>query len=167
MKPSLALSSFLTISLSAIFLFACTSAPKEKKETTFKIKQLNRELTNVDVDSNGVDKGDEMLFFGDLEDENGRRGILLGENKIIEMPDSNNHFQGQARLSKIVFRFDNDQVIVFGAVDYPKEGGEIKTALPQAKAIIGGTGKYIGASGEVKTKRLESGEYEHEFRLLN
>jgi hypothetical protein len=167
MKPSLAISSILTISLSAIFLFACTSALKEKKEITFKIKQLNRELTNADIDSNGVDSGDELVFVGDLEDETGRKGIILGQNKIIELPDSNNQLQGQARLSNIVFRFGNDQIIVFGAVNYPKEGGEIKTASPQAKAIIGGTGKYIGASGEVITTRLESGQYEHEFRLLN
>jgi hypothetical protein len=167
MKPSSVLPSIFSLLFAAIFLFACTPAPKEKGETTFKIIQLNRELTNADIDSNGVDSGDELVFMGDLEDETGRKGIILGQNKIIELPDSNNQLQGQARLSNIVFRFGNDQIIVFGAVDYPKEGGEIRTALPQAKAIIGGTGKYVGASGEVITTRLESGQYQHEFRLLN
>ncbi len=163
---SLKLINLISIFISVSFL-ACVSNSKVEGETIYKVKQPNRTLTNVDVDSNGVDSGDELLFIGDLVDENGRKGLVLGQNQIIKMPDSLNLHQGQTRLSKIVFRFDNDQIVVFGAVDYPNGNGEIKPALPQAKAIVGGTGKYMGARGEVITKRLETGEYEHEFRLLN
>ena len=82
------------------------------------------------------------------------------------MPDSNNQLQGQARITRLVFRFGNDEIIVFGAVNYPNGGSEMKAGILQRDAIIGGTGKYIGARGEIVVKRLESGEYENEFRFL-
>ena len=37
----------------------------------------------------------------------------------------------------------------------------------QVRAVIGGTGTYIGARGQVTTVRNDDGSYEHSFELLN
>ena len=162
-----ALKLFSVISLlTAAFFFACKPSSKEKDVIIYKVKTLKWTYTNADIDSNGVDIGDETSFIGNLVDENGQKGTVLGYNKIIEMPDSNNQLQGQARITRLVFRFGNDEIIVFGAVNYPNGGSEMKAGILQRDAIIGGTGKYIGARGEIVVKRLESGEYENEFRFL-
>lgn len=162
-----ALKLFSVISLlTTVFFFACKSSSKEKDVVIYKVKTLKWTYANADIDGNGVDIGDETSFIGNLVDENGQKGTVLGYNKIIAMPDSNTQLQAQARITRLVFRFGNDEIIVFGVVDYPNGGSEMKAGIIQRDAIIGGTGKYIGARGEIVVKRLESGEYENEFRFL-
>ena len=44
---------------------------------------------------------------------------------------------------------------------------EIANDVPQVRAVIGGTGKYIGASGQVTTIRNQNGSYVHTVELLD
>jgi hypothetical protein len=41
------------------------------------------------------------------------------------------------------------------------------TGNGQIRAVIGGTGKYIGARGQVTTTRNDDQTYEHRFELLD
>lgn len=151
----------------AVVVISCQTPKDKKAEIVFKIKQLDRKLTNLDLDAPGFDAGDELLFEGAIVDEAGNKGSLIGETKIIEMPDSLNKFEGEDRISNIVFRFGGDQLIVLGETVYPKDSMEMRNGVSQIRAVIGGTGKYIGASGEVKTTKSTAGTYEHEFRLIH
>jgi len=38
---------------------------------------------------------------------------------------------------------------------------------PQLRAVVGGTGRFIGARGQVLTTRRDAGHYEHSFTLLD
>jgi hypothetical protein len=37
----------------------------------------------------------------------------------------------------------------------------------QLRAVVGGTGDFIGARGQVATTRNDDGSYRHEFTLLD
>lgn len=38
--------------------------------------------------------------------------------------------------------------------------------MPQIRAVIGGTGDYMGARGQLTTTRNEDGTYEHLIELM-
>ena len=39
--------------------------------------------------------------------------------------------------------------------------------LPQVRAVVGGTGHYIGARGQMLTTRRGQGHYEHNITLID
>ena len=51
-------------------------------------------------------------------------------------------------------------------VSYYKESDRLLTiGEPATRAIVGGTGKYVGVDGEVTTVRNEDGSYTHTLRI--
>jgi hypothetical protein len=59
-----------------------------------------------------------------------------------------------------------DQIIVLGAVDYPPTTAEFKSDQPVVRAILGGTGRYMGARGQLTSTRKKDGSYTQAFTLL-
>jgi hypothetical protein len=53
----------------------------------------------------------------------------------------------EKRATFLFFTFGDrqDQIVVSGAVDYPPTAGEFDSGQPVVRAILGGTGKYVGA----------------------
>jgi hypothetical protein len=66
------------------------------------------------------------------------------------------------------FSFANrqDQIVAVGATDYPPTAGEFDAGPPVVRAILGGTGKYIGARGQLASTRNANGSYTQVFTLL-
>jgi hypothetical protein len=58
-------------------------------------------------------------------------------------------------------------IVVSGASVYPEQSVEMAINNPQVRAVIGGTGDFIGARGQVTTVRNEDGSYEHSFEILD
>ena len=54
-----------------------------------------------------------------------------------------------------------------GRLRLPRKGIEMAHGNEQVRAVIGGTGTFIGARGEVVTVRHEGGTYDHHFVLLD
>ena len=61
----------------------------------------------------------------------------------------------------------DEWVSVFSLSYYDPGQREMKTSRPVVRAVVGGTGDYIGARGEVRTEHLPDGTYEHVFTLLD
>jgi len=59
-----------------------------------------------------------------------------------------------------------DQIIAFGAGDYPPTVAEFEADKPVARPILGGTGKYIDARGQLISTRNKDGSYTQVFTLL-
>ena len=59
-----------------------------------------------------------------------------------------------------------DSIVVAGGSVYAKATTEMNSDMPQRRAVIGGTGKFLGARGQVTTTRKGDGTYEHRFELL-
>jgi hypothetical protein len=55
---------------------------------------------------------------------------------------------------------------VMGALDYPPTAGEFDAGQPVVRAILGGTGKYMGARGQLTSTRNPDGSYTQVFTLL-
>ena len=70
------------------------------------------------------------------------------------------------RLTNLEFDWDNskDSLLISGIHAYPADKAETDT--PIHRAIIGGTGKFIGARGEITSSRLDGGWYKHEISLV-
>ncbi len=56
--------------------------------------------------------------------------------------------------------------MVAGIADYPVAGAEFDADRPVVRAIVGGTGVFIGASGELTSTRHPEGGHTQVFTLL-
>ena len=73
-----------------------------------------------------------------------------------------------SRVTLGVFSFteeDADQILLQGVGLYPATDSTFKPASSLSRAIIGGSGKFARASGEVVSAHLEDGNWKHEFHL--
>ena len=73
----------------------------------------------------------------------------------------------QHRMTNIELDWDGspDSLLVAGSHQYKQ--GQIETDTPIHRAIIGGTGRYAGAMGEMTSTRLPNGWYRHEIILVD
>lgn len=74
----------------------------------------------------------------------------------------------ESRVTLGVFSFsglDADQILLQGVGLYPNGEGTFKPHSELTRAIIGGTGKYKGASGEVLSVHKDDGSWEHIFKF--
>jgi phage baseplate assembly protein gpV len=60
---------------------------------------------------------------------------------------------------------EQDQIVVAGVPDYPSNAPEFAADKPVVRAVIGGTGKYNGAGGQLTSTRNADGSYKQEFSL--
>ena len=74
----------------------------------------------------------------------------------------------ETRATVLFFSFANrqDQIVALGALDYPSTDGEFHAGQPVVRAILGGTGKYMGARGQLTSTRNADGSYAQVFTLL-
>ena len=59
-----------------------------------------------------------------------------------------------------------DQIVVFGITDYSPTAGEFAAGQPVVRPVLGGTGKYMGARGQLISTRNADGLYTQVFTLL-
>ena len=77
---------------------------------------------------------------------------------------------GESRVTLGVFSFtgaDVDQLMLEGVGLYPGVDDTFTPNSVLVRPIIGGSGRFKGASGEVVSTHLEDGSWTHEFRLDN
>ena len=71
------------------------------------------------------------------------------------------------RMTTIELDWDDtdDSILVSGA--HPYRHGQVETDTAIIRAIVGGTGRFAGAAGEMISTRLPNGWYRHEVRLVD
>jgi hypothetical protein len=80
--------------------------------------------------------------------------------------DGNANLERRATLLFFTFADDKDQIIAFGAADYSPSAPEFDAGQSVVRPVFGGTGKYIGARGQVTSTRNMDGSYTQVFTLL-
>lgn len=133
-----------------------------------------------EVDIRGaVDNGPSGDSYSDARFYTGRlfleeNGMLKGEVGISEtqsavVSPAEKDPSGQPRVLrnlKTIYSFSaTDQIIVEGLQAYRPNEARTETDRPIIRGIIGGTGKYKTARGEVITIRRPSGQYERQFNV--
>jgi hypothetical protein len=107
----------------------------------------------------------ESIFGAKLTTTKGKNaGHLTGSivsDDILEIGNP-----GEYRQRNLTFTLPGGQILAKGNSFYPMDQVQLEFDESAVIAVIGGTGKYLGASGEVKTIRKANGTYRHEFTLL-
>jgi hypothetical protein len=117
----------------------------------------------------GNSPGDVYHFFAALHSTPG--GPVIGEvfdsKTLVKMAnDTNPNLETRATVLFFTFANRQDQIVALGARDYPPTAGEFDAGQPIVRAILGGTGKYMGARGKLASTRNTDGSYTQVFPLL-
>lgn len=155
----------------AFALSGCSSTPSgplssSRPVTTLVVQQRAPVLADIDLQANGKSIGDLYVFDASITDSEGRKGALTGTLLVADLPDPRSGEVWESRLGDLNFVLDGDQLLVKGATVYPQAQREMAVNQPQVRAVIGGTGRYVGVGGEVSTVRNADGTYTPTFRLM-
>jgi hypothetical protein len=125
--------------------------------------------TLIDTSPPGPSIGDLTYYYANLRLQPGAGivGRVFGRNSVVAFGTSADPELGP-RLTHLVF-VSNDlstQLVVDGIVNYPVSGAEFAVDQPVFRSIVGGTGLFLGARGELTTTRLATGGYRQDFTLL-
>ena len=144
------------------------STTNELAAQTLKVHQELPDLTHIDLDKEGSSHGDLLAFDATVTSDNGMTGKLSGFIMTVDIPQKD-HEVFQDRIVQMVFDFGEANTIVVGGRSvYPhSDKSEMKKNEPQYRAVIGGTGTFMGARGQVITTRNDDGTYEHMIELMD
>lgn len=121
--------------------------------------------TYIDNGDEGPSVGDVRLFhFDGVADDDS----VVGTDWVMTTTAVDSPEVGvQVRVVTGVFSFgtDGDQLILEGVALYPGEGATLKVSSSTIRSIIGGSGKYAGASGWVESIHHDDGTWEHVFHI--
>ncbi|MDA8962135.1 hypothetical protein N9H37_02150 [Congregibacter sp.] len=147
--------------------FSVVIAPSAFAERSFKVVQDLPSITHVDVGVEGGSHGDVMAFEAPFITEDNLSGVLSGIVTTVAITDT----EGEPftdRIGTLVFEFgETGTLIVTGGSRYALGQAEMQTDTPQVRAITGGTGRFMGARGQVTTMRKDAGHYQHYFELID
>jgi hypothetical protein len=159
------------IAVAVIVVGAAVSIPgsypgASAERKTFRIRQDAPVLVRVDIASPGLSHADMLAFEATIRSDDGTAGILRGILTTVDIPDGAGDLL-EDRIGQLVFDLgDSNMLVVAGASVYPHQSVEMATNNAQIRAVIGGTGAFIGARGQVTTVRTDDGGYDHSFELL-
>ena len=132
--------------------------------TTLTLLQAKPKL--VAIDSATAQTGLLEFFSGDLTTTSGdNAGVLAGMLLIVDVNDGprGDH---EARQRTLTFDTPDGQIQAAGLSYYPQSELELALGQPVVISIVGGTGKFLGVTGEVQTTRQADGTYEHVFTFV-
>jgi hypothetical protein len=93
-------------------------------------------------------------------------GEVFGTKTLVKLAtDTNPNLEKRATLLFFTFGDRQDQIIV-GVLDYSPTAAEFDASQPVVRAILGGTGKYMGARSQLASTRNTTGSYTQVFTLL-
>jgi len=158
----------LTILFGLLTSLQLSAAPEKKVTTALTITQKLPTLKHVDLGKEGASHGDMLAFSAVVITDGGIKGVLSGFITTVSIPEKEGEIF-QDRIGHMVFDLgDGNTLVVGGKSVYPhNDGVEMRNNQPQLRAIIGGTGTFIGARGQIYTTRNEDGTYEHRVELVD
>jgi hypothetical protein len=105
------------------------------------------------------------LFGAKLTDQSGKAvGLLQGS--IITVDVLSKPTEDVLRKRSLTFILPGGHIQAEGSTFYPLNAKEIVANRATRIAIVGGTGKFVGASGQVVTTRLPDGTYTQTIELV-
>lgn len=122
----------------------------------------NAAVKVLDLGAKGKSAGDDYVFDGALRDSHGQQvGHVYGTQTSIALTSDAEIVQ-----TLITFHFSgNDSITIGGISRYPKGDVGLISGASYDRPILGGTGKYADARGELETVRLPDGRYDQTFHL--
>jgi len=122
------------------------------------------------VDGSGENLGDAFYFHANLRLQVGGAvvGQVFGVKTVVKTGTASQPGVEQ-RLTNLFFISTDQQhqIVVAGVPDYPVNGAEFEVDYPVVRAILGGTGAFLGARGQLTSTRHPTGGYTQAFTLLD
>ena len=156
------------LSASAL-IAACGAHSTNPSNETFTVFQDAPKMILLDLGAPGNSLGDIYHFSAPLHSERGGpvTGEVIGSKTLVKVAtDANPNLERRATLLFFTFADRKDQIIAFGAADYSPAAPEFDAGQPVVRPVLGGTGKYMGARGQVTSTRNADGSYTQVFTLL-
>lgn len=120
----------------------------------------------IDIGEPGQSLGDMRLINNTFAGDDGVSGTASGMLLTVDLPDEADTQLDS--MGQIVYEFGGGDMIVVAADSEFLPGGDaLILDGAQLRAVIGGTGKFIGARGQVTTTFNEDGTWSHTFQLLD
>jgi hypothetical protein len=147
---------------------ALPAAQAAQPTRTVVLTQQPPALHPVDLHIEGASVADMVLYEASIAGEQGESGLLTGFLITADVPDAETGDVHQDRLGQLSFDLGNgNSLVVAGEAIYPGADVEMTQNAEQLRAVVGGTGEFMGARGQVETTRNDDGSYRHEFTLLD
>src|SRR5882724_3312509 len=165
MRRIIGLAAVLGSTLMAACGLHCTNPSTE----TLTVYEDKPSLLLLDLGPPGNSPGDVYHFFAPLHSSAGGpvTGEVSGTKTVVKLAtDAKPNLERRATLLFFTFGEEQDQIIALGVHEYPTNVPEFEAGKSVARAILGGTGKYMGARGEVTSTRNADGSYTQAFTLL-
>ena len=136
---------------------------------TFTVYEDAPKMSLLDLGAPGNSLGDVYHFSAPLHSERGGpvTGELIGSKTLVKVAtEANSSLERRATLMFFTFADRKDQITVFGVADYSPSAPEFEAGQPAVRAVLGGTGKYMGARGQLSSTRNTDGSYTQVFTLV-
>lgn len=108
-------------------------------------------------------------WHADLETLDGPGGKTIGTcngtMQITRRGGPDEDVEHRMTMIELDWNDSPDSLVIGGAHPYPTK--RIESRTPIYRAILGGTGRFSGAMGEVVSTPLPSGSYRHEIWLID
>lgn len=107
--------------------------------------------------------GDVLAYEGTITGPDGLEGIIAGVQHTARQHDETQW----DRVVQATFSFaGGDSLTVHGLIRNGTDPASELSGDRYVRAVVGGTGQFIGASGQVESVRKEDGSYTHTFTLI-
>lgn len=152
------------VAMFALVLAACGSAATATSEITV-LHPPVPEPTLLAVNAGESSVGDVRIFHFDGETDTGDPVTIdwIMTTTAIDAPEVG--VETRSSSASLSFGSHNDQLIVEGIALYPGAGSVLAVADSSQRAIVGGSGRFAGATGEIVSTRLDDGSWRHEITL--
>jgi hypothetical protein len=155
--------------LGCSLITACGQHSANPATETLIVYQDAPKLSLLDLGAPGNSLGDIYHFSAPLHSTPSGpvTGEGIGSKTLVKLAtDANPNLERRATLMFFTFADRKDQIIAFGVADYSPSAPEFDAGQPVVRAILGGTGKYMGARGQLASTRNADGSYTQTFTLL-
>lgn len=168
MKSTIRVGVALIVATSAVFTAGSAFAVQPQAKPDYTIVKLDQAAPTIETieDPAAGRHGDVSFYEAALTREGKPAGVLRGTIVINDVtPDSTG---SEVRLRTLVFALPEGQIVAIGTSDYALPLVANVPALRRAAttAIVGGTGAYSGARGQVKSIRKADGTYSQVLMIL-
>jgi hypothetical protein len=153
----------------SVLIAGCGAHSSNQSTQTFTVYEDAPKMSLLDLGAPGNSQGDVYHFSAPLHSERGGpvTGEVIGSKTLVKVATNDNpNMERRATLLFFTFADGKDQIIAFGAADYTPSAPEFETGQAVVRPVLGGTGKYMGARGQVTSKRNADGSYTQVFTLL-
>jgi hypothetical protein len=155
--------------LTSIVIAGCGQHSTNRLTETFTVYEDAPKMSLLDLGAPGNSLGDIYHFSASLHSKpNGPViGELIDSKTLVKIAtEPNPNLERRATLMFFTFGDHKDQIIAFGVADYSPTAPEFEAGQAVVRAITGGTGKYMGARGQLESMRNADGSYAQTFDLI-